>query len=378
MKKIFVACLCILSISAFGKEGNGSSGGGNSVIFPDGSVKLVDLINQNELPSTPASEKFIKKKFFSGTRYVRQLGKKDKTFFSCAIKKFNDSGIQSLKALAEKLYKVDVFQVEIRLGQKKSQTTDSPVAYFSTASTKFPSEYQEPLAAFNKGQVWVAKRFYDRLPEDHKCALGVHEALRYMNFTNIISEPLTTEEIELTTSDIMNQREISLKKLSNLKIRWDEVAKRTSDIRNEINLVVNDESCLIDPATRKVLWQSSTTFSDIGRWTDGNVKDRDMMFEETKIFTNILFAGINSGTSFNGSVKDKCYISLRNSHYKMLDLIDDMIIHSVLTVGEELNESMARHLEYGMIDILFLDMAVEHKLPWYKRIDTWNDKIVSE
>ncbi|MFZ4715772.1 MAG: hypothetical protein ACOYL6_18765 [Bacteriovoracaceae bacterium] len=378
MKEILLTYLCVLSISAFSHEGNGSSGGGNSVIFPDGSVKLVDLINKNELPSAPASEKLIKQKFFSGTRYVRQFGKKDKTFFSCAIKKFNDSGIKSLKALSEKLYKVDVFQVEIRLGQKKSQTTDSPVAYFSTASTKFPSEYQEPLAAFNKGQVWVAKRFYDRLPEDHKCGLGVHEALRYMNFTDIISEPLTTEEIELTTSDIINQKEISLKKLSNLKIRWAEVAERTSDIRNEVNLVVNDESCLIESTTRKALWQSATTFSDIGRWTDGNVKDRDMMFEKTKIFTNILFTGINSGTSFNGSVKDKCYVSLRNTYYKMLDLIDDMIIQSVLTLGDELNENMARHLEYGMNEILFLDMAVEHKLPWYKRIDTWNNKIVSE
>ena len=60
----------------------------------------------------------------------------------------------------------------------------------------------------------------------------------------------------------------------------------------------------------------------------------------------------------------------------MLDLMDDMILNSVLTESEELTENMARHLAYDLVNIIFLDMAVEHRLPWYKRIDTWSNKVV--
>lgn len=330
--KLLIAITCLVAFSAFAGEGNGSSGGGNSVIFPDGSVRLVDLLERNELPGSPVTESFIKKTFFSKSRYVRQLGKKDPTFFACAIEKFKGTDLKSLMKLSEKLSKVDVFQVEIRLGQKKSQTSDAPVAYFSSASTKFSPEFQEPLAAFNKGQVWVAKRFYDRLPEDHKCGLAIHEALRFLNFTNIITEPLTTEEIEKTTASLIRSNSSLSNKLMNLKMRW----------------------------------------------TDGSIKDREMMLEESRLFSQALYDGIEFNNSFSGNVKDKCYRALSNNHWQMLDLLDDMAVQSVLTMGEELNENMSRHLEYGMAEILFLDMAIEQKLPWYKRIDSWNGKVVAE
>ncbi|MBS1958358.1 MAG: hypothetical protein JST80_02700 [Bdellovibrionales bacterium] len=377
---LLLACSCIILSTSLtlAREGNGSSGGGNSVIFPDGSVRLVDLVEQHDLPVAPATEAFIKKSFFSKSRYVRQLGKKDPTFFSCAIEKFKATDLASLKRLSEKLSKLEVYQIEIRLGQKKSQTSDAPVAYFSSASSKFLPEFQEPLAAFNKGQVWVAKRFYDRLPEDHKCGLAIHEALRFLNFTNIITEPLMTEEIEKTTASLIRGNPSLSNKLMNLKMRWTEVAKRAFQIKNDAVQVINDKACLIDSKLRESLWQSSTKFSDIARWTDGSIKDRDMMFEELQLYSQALFEGIESENSFSGNVKDKCYCDLRDNYRQMLNLLDDMILQSVLTMGEELNENMSRHLEYGMSEILFLDMAIEQKLPWYKRIDSWNAKVVAE
>ena len=127
------------SPEAFSKGGT-SSGGGQGVIFPDGTVHLVDFIDAGKIPSVPVTEEFIQNEFFpKKSRYVKRWAVKDEHFFDCAKEVFVKSGVPSLTDLANKLSSVMVYQSEVRLTKTLEEApAEGLFAAYATISKKVP------------------------------------------------------------------------------------------------------------------------------------------------------------------------------------------------------------------------------------------------
>jgi hypothetical protein len=198
--------LSLCSSSLVFAEGSGHSGGGEGVIFPDGTVKFVDLLGSSPLPGTPVTDEFIREQFFpKSNRFVSALGTSDQHFFDCAVTKLTATNIPELVAFAPLLKTVPVVQIEARL-EKWTAGENAPKSFnasYASVSSSIPAEFQEPLAAFNTGLLWISKRFASRLSENDACGLSVHEALRAFSYSQNPVAALNTSKIEDLTRKIM-------------------------------------------------------------------------------------------------------------------------------------------------------------------------------
>jgi hypothetical protein len=93
-------------------------------------------------------------------------------------------------------------------------------------SPSVPDQEQRPIASFYRGEVpqytavdWdiliISQRLYLKLSPIDQCAVQIHERLRYLNTEgqkqswSLLKRPLTTQEIELITAQIINDIPIS-------------------------------------------------------------------------------------------------------------------------------------------------------------------------
>lgn len=204
----FVATISLLS-SLSSLAGTGSSGGGSGIILKDGNILLVDLVQpQNIDYNMIASEEEISNLFFKKNRYVKKIAEKNEAFFNCAIQTLSKTHLVFKDSWSASLKKVRVLNVEFPLFQNQSTEIleNQSLPLFADRSERLQHIPQVALASYNKGDLWVQKRFYQALPNVTACALSLHEAIRHLNFMFLTKKPLSTTEIEEATNDLINNR----------------------------------------------------------------------------------------------------------------------------------------------------------------------------
>jgi len=198
--------------------GGTSGGGGSGVAFPDGQVKLVDLLDEAELAQAKQiglSYDQVIQRYYKPQPYVRQLGQDDKNFFACAVQVLSSSTTvyPSLQPLIQILPKAQTVQIQFQIPVMPAgpQYDALPLKFplLSSASALLSADRQVALATYVNDQVWVPARLYSRLDPTNRCGLSVHEALRHLNYAKILRRNLTQEEIEVATRYFMNRSQSS-------------------------------------------------------------------------------------------------------------------------------------------------------------------------
>ena len=197
LKAVIFASMMMLSIKSFPMilDGAGSSGGGQGVVYSNGQVRFLDFIHPNEMPSIATGKDDIYKFFWSEERYTKYAGQECNNFFSPAIEIFKtwSEEFPVLRLLVVELEKVRPIAVEFRLKNKLENM--SPSISFN---------HQELLAEYDSNKVFISRRLINQISENDRIGLSVHEGLRHLNFQNLISEILTTKEVEVLTRHFMN------------------------------------------------------------------------------------------------------------------------------------------------------------------------------
>ena len=203
-------------------EGSGHSGGGSGIILKDGSVHLVDMIKNSIDPTQIASEEEITKMFFEKNRFVKTLAQKDEHFFDCAINKISATNIfhkniwiASLKS--SRVLKVELPLFSIKNSVESSNALESQAFPILADASSSINVKQVALASYNRGDLWVQKRFYEKMSENEQCALSMHEAIRHLNFYYNLKTPFSTSDIETLTKGVMGGDEEQISRLDKIK-----------------------------------------------------------------------------------------------------------------------------------------------------------------
>lgn len=249
---ILIICLTLnLQFLSFANAGGGSDGGGQGVVFKDGSVRFLDLIKAEELPTDTMTFQEIQNTFFEPNRYVKQLAFKNDEFFQCPIEKIKSHqyDVKSAERLIQALSDLTVLNINFRLFSVKDEAQlnklNLKLPLLSSYSDRVDAKLQESLASFVHGRLWVVAALYKELSPVEKCALGIHESLRQLNFSNIINNPLSSKEIEIATrwfmdlSEPWDDVELVLKKLNDVTLTKEDYRKISQDKHNESNAIAN-------------------------------------------------------------------------------------------------------------------------------------------
>lgn len=194
--------------------GPGHSGGGDAVVFADGTVRLVDLLSPEEVEKSKSNMLIraeVTARFYEPNRYVRQLGKAYPQFFDCAIQQLRAKASESefYQVLAKKLSDAQVFQVQFQSefapSEEALRKANLPVPIVGSPSPRISTAAQQPLASYANNQIWISQRLFEKLSSDDRCGLSIHEALRQSNFSGVLQKELTTQEIEVATRYFMGK-----------------------------------------------------------------------------------------------------------------------------------------------------------------------------
>lgn len=221
--KVIIGILFLsYSFSVSAGVGTGSSGGGTGVLLKNGKVILSDLVedskisksdiiqNRNDVLKLVEHEKtkmiFKSLQEKSGIKFPEYLVFND--LFQCAENIIIKANHSKFEKWIDILNKVRVLRVTRLLSlvpsqqvvEVKSESTDDP--FFADASESHPY-LQFALAGYNKGNVWIQSFLYDRMDDQNKCGLSIHEALRALNNSNLIAVKFKTSEIEQMTRDFI-------------------------------------------------------------------------------------------------------------------------------------------------------------------------------
>lgn len=194
-------------------RGGDSGGGGGMVVVSNGMVKLVDLIDPNEvfLDNIKNMSREEYDQFINNTLY------KDRT----PLNSLGDFAIFPQVFKADMLRKMEKFYPEFPTISSLAQLRCGPLAStifmykprikIKTSSSnrddfysiRLPKHIQEPVAYFNQNAIFLSARLITLMDDRHREALGVHECLRNLN-ADALEVSLTTSEIEALTRFFMN------------------------------------------------------------------------------------------------------------------------------------------------------------------------------
>ncbi|HWU43247.1 MAG TPA: hypothetical protein VN132_07415, partial [Bdellovibrio sp.] len=232
--------------------GNGVSGGGQSVVFADGTVRFMDLLTPEERPTSASqvmSWEQVRKVFFVSKPYVKQLARKVPNFFDCAKQVFQAHASESkaYTRVIPELEKAQVLDTEFQImdfadnSDLQEFLAKYPAPIFTFASPTLPLEYQQAVAAYAHNQIWMNARLRARMNSQDQCALAVHEGLRLANSLDYFKQLLTTSEIEILTRHLMgvenvdqrNEMQAVVEKSQQVKPTAEEISAHEQEVMQQ-------------------------------------------------------------------------------------------------------------------------------------------------
>jgi len=252
-------------------------GGGVSILSVQNEVRFWDAAQSESVRMQEFTDEQYFKILLSDERYVRRTSTpiRSKDFFSCGINKIKQSGNILLESAVDELFSLEIVETSLPLDlfathnwsiDYKSDTQwvySLDIQNIDLLYTKsIDKKFQRPIAAFALQStnglyadyfiptLIVQKQLYKKLNDNDKCALQIHELLRWIaddnnyKLTKLFSRQLTQPELERMTEQLNNRRSVKLidvpasgllylKTIKNLQSRsWFEskMTKQESDI----------------------------------------------------------------------------------------------------------------------------------------------------
>lgn len=191
-----MALICSLAQMAF--AGGEGSGGGNGVVFLDCKVRFLDFIFPETLKGKTANSKEIEDCFYREHLHISKLGAEfpggADGFWSPAVKALQQR-TSEFPILSELISIVK----QIRPLLLESRIHYNPQHQKEYLSLSLPGGLQEPLAYYSRNWLVLSRRLISQLSPEDIAGLAIHESLRHLNFSGLLEQPLTTQEIEVLT-----------------------------------------------------------------------------------------------------------------------------------------------------------------------------------
>lgn len=202
--------VALLTHSLYASEGAGSSGGGSIVFLKSGEPLVTDLYSGEELLSLSSAQK----KFDDlHPRFVKSVAQKSGFFMTEINRCAQDHLIKALGQSFAGSLEANIYRFNVPL-PRPSEATGLSLPAINEVSSIVDVSYQFPVARYFNTYLDLDGPLFDRLSEDSKCALGIHENLRVLNLRSL-RNALTTSEIEEYTRFLLsyparNQRTLEL------------------------------------------------------------------------------------------------------------------------------------------------------------------------
>jgi hypothetical protein len=224
----FALVLCISLVTRGSMAGtNVSSGNGRGIVFQDGHVRFLDMLSDQELSQVISTGSALDvnqvwERYFAQKRFVKMMATPKSKFFACAISKLTPYAkrMPVLQSVLDQLDGVQVYEVKFpfmnSISEGELDRLDQNFPLVSAPSERVRnSRLQQPLAIYAKNTLVVSK-FTEMLPSDDRCALEIHEVLRFLNNNpGLLDHPLTTPQVENLTRYFMGLKPLDEKSYDN-------------------------------------------------------------------------------------------------------------------------------------------------------------------
>jgi len=238
--------LNLIQTSMFGGD---SSGGGQGIIYANKRVRFLDFVSEEDLPETIVSEKVYDKVMYP-ERYVRKLGQIANNFFKCSNEKllnFKDE-FPVMKDLIGILNNVNPIFIKIPLVNVSQEMANKiteiklikNIPFYTIPSPSALTDIQNPIAIYKYNRLWISEPLFNKMSTVDQCGLAVHESFRHMNYSKLLTQDLSTIEIEVLTryvfgvnfksdSEILEQALEKLSRSMSSSIDYREMSRKTQE-----------------------------------------------------------------------------------------------------------------------------------------------------
>jgi len=204
--KLFI--ITLLSLICFHvNAGVWTSGGGNALVYPDGTLRFLDITPKNEYPTTAPSKKLMEK-IYSGPQNLKKLYDKFDDFhsmFSDVVNGWREYSPALIDDMLFRIQYVDAYFVLFNTYKAILNSDNSRLVVFSPSAKQ---EVQVLTALYSVSRIFFDKRIYDKLETDQdRLAVVVHEGLRqYLYSLNQDWRNVSTSELEEAVNILVTQK----------------------------------------------------------------------------------------------------------------------------------------------------------------------------
>jgi len=242
--RMLITCAAILvTHGAFAGGAGADGGGGSTVLTKSGAVRFLDLAEAENIPVQDFGTQFVENLYLKQGRWVKPVAQvvASAHFFKCALKKISGQRNPLLRAV--NFVDFDLVTVFTPLPLIANQRQKMIVVFPDAAnwpnqaralspeilrSPNYSSKQQWPVASYapqsiNKNfggklkseTLMVSQPLFEVLSEEDRCALEVHEFLRFLGTfgqdmeIRWLDKPLSTAKIEKLTAMIMRNQQVA-------------------------------------------------------------------------------------------------------------------------------------------------------------------------
>ena len=184
-----------------------TSGGGNALVYPDGTLRFLDITKKNEYPIVAPSKKVLEK-IYSGPRKLKTLSVKFDKFYSMFFEVVSDWRDYSPALIDDILSRVERMEASFILYNYYKaylKGDNSNLILYSPSARK---DVQVLAASYTVSHIYFHKRIYDKLATDtDRRALVVHEGLRqYLYSLNQDWRNISISDLEEAVNIMVTQK----------------------------------------------------------------------------------------------------------------------------------------------------------------------------
>ena len=266
-----------------------TSGGGNALVYPDGTLRFLDITPKNEYPITIPSKKLLEN-IYSGPQNLKKLYDKFDNFHSMFSNVVNDWREYSPTLIDDMLFRIQYVDAYFVLFNTYKAILNSDHSKLAVYSPNAKQSVQVLTALYQASRISFDKRIFDKLASDQdRLAAVVHEGLRqYLYSLNQDWRNVSTSELEeavniLVTQKPSNNAAKRLKAI--LKHNNTDYTKLINDGRLLIGQLEIIESRLKNDEIKKLLTSVSKFNQDLNSIKHLNCDNKDLSDVVMKVFT---------------------------------------------------------------------------------------------
>jgi len=234
-----LSLICFYAHALPNSEGPWTSGGGNALVYPDGTLRFLDITPKNEYPTVAPSKKVLEK-IYAGPRNLKKLYDKFDNFHSMFSDVVSNWREYSPTLIDDMIFRIKYVDANFVLFNTYKAILKGDHSRLAVSSPSAKQSIQVLTALYQASRISFDKRIFDKLASDQdRLAVVVHEGLRqYLYSLNQDWRNVSTSELEEAVNILVTQ-----KPSSSAARRLEAILKHDN---TDYTKLINDGRLLID------------------------------------------------------------------------------------------------------------------------------------